>query len=153
MTKAQKNTTSYMQKAAEVKREWHTVDAKGQILGEVASKIAMILMGKNKATYTPHIESGDYVVVTNASQVVVTGNKAHNKIYYRYSGFPGGLKKQTFAELIVSHPDRIIEQAVKRMVPDNRLRALRMARLKIYAGEQHPHHSQIKSVAKTETTV
>jgi len=137
------NQTSFMEKKLDVKREWITVDAGGRILGQVASEIAVRLMGKHKATYTPHIESGDYVIVINAAKVVVTGNKAQDKIYYRYSGFPGGLSKQTFAEVIATHPGRVIEEAVKRMVPDNRLRRLRMARLKIYAGGAHPHQSQM----------
>lgn len=145
MNKVKSNQTTYMQKKADVKREWQTVDAKGRVLGQVASEIAVLLMGKHKPTYTPHIESGDYVIVTNAAEVVVTGNKAQNKIYYRYSGFPGGLRQQTFAELLAAHPERVIELAVKRMLPSNRLQKLRLARLKVYAGAQHPHRSQVSS--------
>lgn len=138
-----------MQKKAEVKRSWQVVDAKDRVLGQVASQVATMLMGKHKPTYTPHIDGGDYVIVTNAASVVVTGNKAQGKIYYRYSGFPGGLKQQTFAEVIATHPDRVIEEAVKRMLPANRLRDERMARLKIYAGDQHPHQSQVGGAQTT----
>lgn len=142
--------TTYMQKPAEVTREWHVVDAQGKILGKLATTIATKLMGKHKPTYTPHVDSGDYVVVVNAAQVEVTRNKAESKLYYSYSGFPGGLKKKNFAELQATHPERIIEKAVYNMLPDNRLRQNRMTRLKVYAGAEHPHNSQIK--AQSEST-
>lgn len=152
MNKVKSNQTTYMQKKADVKRGWQTVDAQGRVLGQVASEIATYLMGKHKPTYTPHIESGDYVIVTNAAQVVITGNKANTKIYYRYSGFPGGLKQQTFAELLAAHPERVIELAVKRMLPDNRLRQARLARLKVYAGAEHPHRSQVTTPEASEAS-
>ena len=139
------NQTTFMQKKADAKHDWITVDAADRILGQVASDIAMKLMGKNKPTYTPHIDGGDFVIVVNASQIAVSGNKLLNKIYYRYSGFPGGLKQQNLGELLAKHPERVIEEAVKRMLPDNRLRGPRMARLKVYAGAAHPHQSQVKA--------
>jgi len=147
------NQTTYMQKNADAKHDWIMVDAKGRILGQVASEVAVKLMGKHKPTYTPHIDAGDYVVIVNAAEVAVTGNKLQNKIYYRYSGFPGGLKKQTLSEVLASHPERVLEEAVKRMLPDNRLRRLRMARLKVYAGSTHPHQSQVSPEVSSETPV
>jgi len=145
------NQTTYSQKQAEIKREWIVVDAKGRILGQVATEIATKLMGKHRPTYTPHTESGDYVVVINAKDVEVTRNKAKNKIYYSYSGYAGGLRKTTFEEMQALHPERIIEKAVYGMLPDNRLRSLRMARLKIYQGATHRHESQVPA-EKTEST-
>lgn len=134
---------SYQQKTQEVSRDWHLVDAKGQILGRMATQIATWLMGKHKPTYTPHIDAGDFVLVINATQVAVTGNKKANKIYYSYSGFPGGLTGQSLEKLQTHSPEKVIELAVYNMLPDNRLRANRMKRLKIYAYDQHPHQSQI----------
>ncbi len=134
---------TFMQKPADVQREWHVVDAKGRILGQVATEIAVKLLGKNKPTFTPHVDSGDYVIVINASQVEVTGNKATDKIYYTYSGYAGGLKKKTYAEVMAKHPERIIEKAVYNMLPDNTHRSSRMTRLKVYAGAEHPHQSQV----------
>lgn len=135
---------TYMQKTAEVKRDWHLVDAEGQILGRLATKIATKLMGKNKPTYTPHIDSGDFVVVVNASKFVVTGKKETDKEYFRYSGYPGGLRSLALGKLRSTYPTRIIEAAVFNMLPDNRLRSERMKRLKIYAGAEHKHESQLK---------
>lgn len=140
------NQYSYNQKTADVKREWVVVDAKDRILGQVATEVATKLMGKHRPTYTPHNESGDYVIVINAKEVQVTRNKAKNKIYYSYSGYAGGLKKTTFEEMQALHPERIIEKAVYGMLPDNRLRSVRMARLKIYAGTTHRHESQVPAV-------
>lgn len=134
---------TYMQKTAEIKREWHLVDAKGQILGRLASEIAQKLIGKNKVTYTPHIDGGDYVVVINAGEIEVTGNKAEDKMYYSHSGFPGGLKSKNFAKLKETFPDRIIEKAVFNMLPKNKLRSERMNRMKVYSGSEHKHESQL----------
>lgn len=133
-----------MQKTAEVERKWHLVDAKGQILGRLASDIAQKLIGKNKPTYTPHIDGGDFVVVINASEIAVTGNKETDKMYYRHSGFPGGLKEKSLGELKSTYPTRIIEKAVFNMLPKNKLRSERMNRLKVYAGAEHKHESQLK---------
>lgn len=133
-----------MQKTADVKREWHLVDAKGQILGRLASDIAQKLIGKNKPTFTPHIDGGDHVVVINASEIAVTGNKETDKMYYRHSGYPGGLKEKSLGDLKESYPTRIIEKAVFNMLPKNKLRSGRMTRLKVYAGAEHKHESQLK---------
>jgi len=143
--------TTYMQKSAEVTRNWHIVDVKGQVLGRVATGIATKLMGKHKPTYTPHIDAGDYVVVINAAEIEVTGNKVEDKTYYSYSGYPGGLKKKSFGELQAKYPERIIEKAVYNMLPDNRLRDERMKRLKVYAGSEHPHQSQIAQSTTSES--
>ena len=144
------NNKTYMQKPAEVTRQWHVVDVKGQVLGNVATQIAVKLMGKNKPTYTPHVDCGVYVVFLNAADVEVTRKKAVTKQYYTYSGYPGGLKKKNFAELQAKYPERIIEKAVYNMLPDNRLRQLRMNRLKVYAGSEHPHRSQLGGGSQAE---
>lgn len=130
---------TYMQKTAEVKREWHQLDAQGQILGRLATQIATRLMGKDKPTYTPHIDGGDYVVVINAAQIELSRDKEIKKVYRHHTGFLGGLKEIPFAQQKAEHPDRIIRDAVKTMLPDNKLRGPRLARLKIFAGSEHPH--------------
>ncbi|MCL4208242.1 50S ribosomal protein L13 [Patescibacteria group bacterium] len=135
---------TYMQKTAEVKRDWHLMDAEGQILGRLATQIATKLMGKNKPTYTPHIDGGDFVVVINASKIAVTGKKETDKEYFRYSGYPGGLRSLPLGKLRDTYPTRIIEAAVYNMLPDNKLRSGRMNRLKIYADANHKHESQLK---------
>jgi large subunit ribosomal protein L13 len=136
---------TYMQKAKEVQRNWHLVDAKDQVLGSVAVEIAGKLIGKSKRTYTPHIDAGDFVVVINAAEVVVTGNKEDTKKYYRHSGFPGGLKSRTLSEMRETFPERIIVKAVYNMLPKNKLRDVRIARLKIFAGVEHPHQAHFKN--------
>jgi len=132
-----------MQKTADIKRDWHLVDAGGQILGRLASEVAQKLIGKHKPTYTPHMDGGDYVVVINANKFVVTGKKETDKIYYRHSGFPGGLKQKPLGELRESYPARIIEKAVFNMLPKNKLRSERMNRLKVYKDANHEHESQL----------
>lgn len=134
---------TYIQKPAEVTRAWHVVDADGKVLGQVATEVASKLIGKHKPTFTSHVDGGDYVVVTNAAKVVVTGNKALSKKYYSYSGFPGGLRTLNFSQLMERFPDRAVEAAVYNMLPKNKLRTGRMNRLKIYAGAEHPHQSQV----------
>lgn len=134
---------TYSQKASEVTRNWHLVDVKGQVLGRVATQIATKLIGKDKKEYTPNIDGGDYVVVINAKDVAVTGNKETDKMYYRHSSYPGGLKSQNLSKMRTRTPERIIELAVKNMLPKNKLRAPRMARLKVYAGSEHNHQSQL----------
>ncbi len=134
---------TFMQRTEDVVRKWHLVDAKGKILGQVATEVALKLIGKNKPTYTPHTDGGDFVVVINASEVEVTANKAQTKMYVRHSGFPGGYRENTFAEMIVKHPDQVIEHAVNNMLPNNKLRDRRLARLKVYAGAEHPHNAQL----------
>ena len=132
-----------MQRTEDVERKWHVVDAEGRILGQVAVEVATKLIGKLKPTYTPHTDGGDFVVVINAAKVAATGNKAETKMYSRHSGFPGGYREISFGELKLSHPDRVIEHAVNNMLPNNRLRDRRLARLKVYPGSEHPHQSQI----------
>lgn len=134
---------TFIKKPAEVTREWHLVDAKGRVLGQVAVEIAKKLLGKHKVDYTPHVDAGDFVVVINAAQVEVTGRKATDKMYYRHSGYPGGLKSQNFSELLEKFPDRVIKLAVTNMLPKNKLRDPRMKRLKVYAGAEHTHESQL----------
>lgn len=136
------NAKTYSQKPSEVSRRWILIDASEAPLGRIASQIATYLTGKYKPTYTPHIDGGDYVVVVNAKEAVVTGHKETDKIYYRHSGFPGGIKDATLAEVRAKFPERIIENAVKGMLPKNKLSDERMKRLKVYAGSEHAHAAQ-----------
>lgn len=133
---------TYSQKTSEISRRWILIDAKDATLGRLSTEIAKYLIGKYKPTYTPHIDSGDYVVVINAAEVPVTGAKETDKIYYRHSGFPGGIKDAQLKEVREKFPERIIEAAVKGMLPKNKLAADRMARLKIFAGSEHAHAAQ-----------
>ena len=121
---------------------WFVVDAAGQTLGRMATQIAMRLRGKHKPVYTPHVDTGDFIVVINASQVNVTGDKRKQKCYYTHSGFPGGIKEYTFEKLLAKHPERIIEVAVKGMLPKNALGRAMYRKLKVYAGAAHPHQAQ-----------
>lgn len=136
------NAKTYSQKPSEVTRRWILIDAKDAPLGRVATQIAKYLIGKYKPTYTPHIDGGDYVVVINASETVVTGAKETDKIYYRHSGFPGGIKDASLAEVRAKFPERIIENAVKGMIPKNKLSDERMKRLRVFAGNEHSHTAQ-----------
>ena len=136
------NAKTFSQKTADVSREWFLVDASELPLGRIATIVADKLIGKNKPTYTPHIDGGDYVVVINAADTVVTGNKETGKIYYRHSGFPGGIKDATLAEVREKFPERIIEKAVKGMLPKNKLASERMNRLRIFPGAEHTHTAQ-----------
>ena len=133
---------TYSQKSSEIKREWWTIDASSMPLGKLAVVIADKLMGKSKVTYTPHIDNGDYVVVTNAKNVVVTGDKMLQKKYYRHSGYPGGIKELKLEEVIEKEPARAIREAVKGMLPKNTLSAERMARLRVFDGAEHAHTAQ-----------
>jgi large subunit ribosomal protein L13 len=133
---------TYSQKSAEIKREWYLIDAKSLPLGKLAVVIADKLMGKSKVTYTPHIDNGDYVVVINAKNLKVTGEKMTDKHYYRHSGFPGGLTDLTLAEIIEKDPSLAIKQAVKGMMPKNKLAADRLARLRVFDGAEHAHTAQ-----------
>ena len=126
----------------EIVRKWHLVNAKDEVLGRIASKIAGFLMGKNKATYSAHMDSGDFVVVTNSEKVVLTGKKREQKVYRGHSGYPGGFKEVTFEKMSKEHPERIIQHAVSGMLPDNRLKQDRMARLKVFKGEQHSYEDR-----------
>ena len=136
------NAKTFSQKTADVTREWFIIDASSAPLGRVATTIAKYLIGKYKPTYTPHVDAGDYVVVINAEKVVVTGNKEIGKIYYRHSGFPGGITDATLKEVRQKFPERIIQEAVKGMVPRNKLAAGRLARMKVFVGEEHAHTAQ-----------
>ena len=137
------NAKTYSQKPTEVERKWHLIDAaEAPTLGRLSAKIATLLSGKNKATFTPHTDGGDFVVVINAEKVKITGNKEEDKMYYRHSGFPGGLKEASLKELREKNPAMIIEKAVYGMLPTNKLRDDRMKRLKVYAGAEHNHAAQ-----------
>ncbi len=133
---------TFSQKPADVSRRWILIDASSAPLGRVAGEIAKYLIGKYKPTYTPHVDGGDYVVVVNAGKTIVTGNKEEDKMYYNYSGFPGGLKEAQLKEVREKFPERIIENAVKGMLPKNKLSADRMARLRVFTGEEHTHSAQ-----------
>jgi len=129
-------------KKEDVQREWYVVDAAGQTLGRLAARVARILRGKHKPTYSPSVDTGDFVVVVNAEKIHVTGRKLDQKIYYRYSGYPGGLKEITLRNLLQRHPARVIEHAVRGMLPKNRLGRQMFKKLKVYAGPDHPHAAQ-----------
>jgi large subunit ribosomal protein L13 len=133
---------TYYAKPLEVEREWVLIDATDQVLGRVASVAAQILKGKHKPQYTPHVDTGDFVVVINADKIKVTGTKAASKVYYRHSGYVGGLKSETFEEAMNKHPERVIEHAVKGMLPKNTLGRAMGKKLKVYVGPEHPHAAQ-----------
>lgn len=133
--------TTFM-KPGEVDAKWHLVDASGRVLGRMATEIATILMGKHRPEYTPHVDCGDHVVVTNAAELVLTGRKAEQKMELRYSGYPGGLKMRSYGDLLEKYPERLVEEAVRRMLPKNRLGRQMLKKLKVYAGTDHPHHAQ-----------
>jgi len=133
---------SYVQKPAEISRKWIVIDASTAPLGRLSTVAAKYLIGKYKPTYTPHVDNGDYVIVINADKLVVTGDKEKNKKYYSYSGFPGGLKELSLKEVKAKSPEKIIIKAIEGMVPRNKLASERMARLKVYAGEEHSHMAQ-----------
>jgi large subunit ribosomal protein L13 len=133
---------TFTAKTAEIKRQWYVVDAQGQTLGRLASKIAPILKGKHKPTYTPHLDCGDFVVVVNVDKVRVTGRKLDQKVYYRHSEYPGGLKSINLRDQLAQHPDRVLMAAIKGMLPKNRLGRQMIKKLKLYAGEAHPHQAQ-----------
>lgn len=136
------NAKTYSQKPSEINRRWILIDASTASLGRVSTEIAKYLIGKYKPTYTPHIDAGDYVVVINAEKAVATGAKETDKKYYRHSGFPGGITETSLAEMRLKHPERIIEKAVKGMIPRNKLAAERLKRLRIFTGETHDHTAQ-----------
>ncbi|HYX89547.1 MAG TPA: 50S ribosomal protein L13 [Gaiellaceae bacterium] len=133
---------TYNAKPGEVERRWYVVDADGQTLGRLATRIADTLRGKDKAQYTPHVDTGDFVVVVNAEKILVTGNKLDQKRYYRHSGYPGGLRSRTLREQLDRRPTEVIRKAVKGMLPKNRLARQQLTKLKIYAGPEHPHQAQ-----------
>jgi large subunit ribosomal protein L13 len=141
---------TYSTRAKDVERQWHVIDASGQTLGKLATQVANLLMGKHKPMYVPYLDTGDFVIVLNATKVKVTGKKPKQKTYYRHSGYPGGIKAETYEELMAAHPTRIIEHAVKGMLPHNRLGRAMFKKLKVYAGASHPHQAQVAGKKTTE---
>ena len=133
---------TYMAKTGEIAAKWHVVDADGKVLGRLATRIATILMGKHRPEYTPHVDTGDFVIVVNAAKVRLTGNKWTQKQYDRYTGYPGGRKSVSAEEVHKRHPDRIVREAVRRMLPKSRLGRQMFGKLKVYAGPEHPHQAQ-----------
>ena len=133
---------TYTPKASEIERSWHVVDAEGMVLGRMATEVARILRGKHKPTYAPHIDTGDHVVIINCEKIVLTAGKAEKKKVFRHSGFPGGLKEQTFADLMEKKPEDAVRNTVRGMLPKNRLGRAQLKKLKVYAGPNHPHAAQ-----------
>jgi large subunit ribosomal protein L13 len=133
---------TYTAKPADIERKWYVVDAQGQTLGRLSSQIATILRGKHKPMYTPHMDCGDFVIVINAEKVWTTGRRLDQKVYYRHSGYPGGLKERTLREQLQKFPERVIESAVRGMLPKNKLGRQMFKKLKVYAGSEHPHQAQ-----------
>ena len=133
---------TYSPKPGEVDRTWHVIDAEDVVLGRLASHVATLLRGKHKPTFAPHVDTGDFVVIVNADKVVLTGNKRDQAFAYRHSGYPGGLRKQSFGELLDSRPERLLEKVVKGMLPKNKLGRAQGKKLKVYAGPDHPHAAQ-----------
>jgi large subunit ribosomal protein L13 len=141
---------SYMARPLEVERKWYVVDAEGKTLGRLATEIARILRGKNKPQYTPHVDTGDFVVVVNADKVVVTGRKAEQKVYRRHSGYPGGMKETSYARMMERKPTEILRKAVHGMMPRTRLGRQQLRKLKIYAGPEHPHAAQSPQILEVK---
>ncbi len=139
---------TYSTKPADIKREWHVIDASGKVLGRLATQVASLLMGKHKPIFSRNLDTGDFVVVVNADKVRVTGKKAQQKLYYRHSGYPGGLKSISLEKMMQTNPTRVIEYAVKGMVPHTRLGARMIKKLKVYVGETHPHPVSVKASSK-----
>jgi large subunit ribosomal protein L13 len=135
-------TKTWNAKPGEVERRWYLVDADGKTLGRLATRIADALRGKDKPQYTPHVDTGDFVVVVNAEKIAVTGNKLDDKVYYRHSGYPGGIRSRTLREELERRPTEVIRKAVKGMLPRNRLARAQLTKLKVYAGPEHPHSAQ-----------
>jgi large subunit ribosomal protein L13 len=133
---------TYSPKPGEVARTWHVIDAEDVVLGRLASNVATLLRGKHKPTFAPHIDTGDFVIIVNADKVVLTGNKREQSFAYRHSGYPGGLRKQSFGELLDTRPERLLEKVVKGMLPKNKLGRAQGKKLKVYAGPEHPHAAQ-----------
>ena len=133
---------TYVAKQEEIEREWWVVDARGKNLGRLASRIACILRGKHKVVFSPHLDAGDYVIVTNARHVAVTGRKLDQKMYYHHSGYPGGLRARTLRQVLERHPTRVLRAAVRGMLPKNSLGRKMLRKLKVYGGPEHPHQAQ-----------
>ncbi len=133
---------TYIAKKEDVQRDWYIIDATDKVLGRMASRIAMVLQGKTKPTYTPHVDTGDFVIVTNAGKIKLTGNKINEKVYYTHSGYPGGFKEHPIKVWLEKHPDRVVNLAVKRMLPKTKLGNAMLKKLKIYSGSDHSHEAQ-----------
>jgi large subunit ribosomal protein L13 len=133
---------TYSPKPGEVTRVWHVIDAQDVVLGRLATQVATLLRGKHKPTFAPHVDTGDFVIVVNAGKVALTGNKRDQKFAYRHSGYPGGLRKRSFGDLLDNRPDRLLEKVVKGMLPKNKLGRAQGKKLKVYAGPEHPHAAQ-----------
>ena len=138
-----------MANAANVERKWYVVDAEGQTVGRLAAEVAKVLRGKNKPTFTPHVDTGDHVIVLNADKVVLTGKKLVQKTYFRHSGYPGGTTFTTAGKMLETRPERVVEMAVKGMLPKNSLGRKMFTKLKVYAGAEHPHAAQMPEVLET----
>ena len=134
--------STYTPKASEIQRSWHIVDAEGMVLGRLATEVANILRGKHKATYTPNIDMGDHVIIVNADKVVLTAGKADRKLVHRHSGYPGGLKSETYAEKMARKPEQAVMDTIRGMIPKTRLGRAQISKLKVYAGPTHPHAAQ-----------
>jgi large subunit ribosomal protein L13 len=134
--------STYSPKASEIERAWHVIDAEGMVLGRLATEVARLLRGKHKPTYTPHLDTGDHVIVINAAKIVLTKNKAEDKFVYSHSGYPGGLKTRTYSQLLASKPEEAVRRTIRGMVPHTRLGAQQLTKLKVYAGPTHPHAAQ-----------
>jgi large subunit ribosomal protein L13 len=141
---------TYSAKPTEVEQKWYLIDAKGMNLGRLSTKIAELLMGKHKPTYSPNVITGDVVVVINCAKIKVTGNKLTDKFYYRHSGYPGGLRETSLKEMLEKHPNRVIEHSVAGMLPKNKLKAEMLKNLKVYATEEHKHDAQKPEIIKVE---
>ena len=141
---------TYTPKASEIERSWHLVDAEGLVLGRMASEVARILRGKHKPTFAPHMDMGDHVIIINADKVVLTSGKAEKKKIYRHSGYPGGIKEQTFADLLDRKPEEAVRRSVRGMLPHNRLGRAQLRKLKVYAGPSHPHAAQQPKVLELD---
>ena len=133
---------TYTPKPGEITRTWHVIDATDVVLGRLASQTAQLLRGKHKPTFAPHVDTGDFVIIVNADKVALTGSKHEQKRAYRHSGFPGGLKSQSYTELLAKHPEKAVEKAVRGMLPKTTLGRAQLAKLKVYAGAEHPHAAQ-----------
>ncbi|OQO91105.1 50S ribosomal protein L13 [Saccharomonospora piscinae] len=133
---------TYSPKPGDVTRAWHVIDAEDVVLGRLATEVAMLLRGKHKPTYAPHVDTGDFVIIVNADKVALTGKKREQKFAYRHSGYPGGLRKRSFGELLDTRPERLVEKVVKGMLPKNKLGRAQAKKLKVYAGPEHPHTAQ-----------
>jgi large subunit ribosomal protein L13 len=142
---------TYQATSQDRERSWHVVDAEGKTLGRLATQIANVLRGKRKPTYTPHVDVGDFVIVVNAEKIAVTGDKREKKLYWRHSGYPGGIRSRTLGDLLEKRPEEVIRKAVKGMLPRNRLARQQLRKLKVYAGPDHPHQAQKPEQLEIET--